>query len=406
MLPAPTLSSALFWISAICCLIAQVALTMVLLLTSAMMVRGVQVVGRVDPGFNKQDVIAVSPSLVHSGYDSTRAGLFMEEFLGRLAAVPGVRQVTRGNVPLETPMYAFIGRPDDSVPGEAGWNGQVNPVSETFFEALDIRIVRGRAFTRAEVQNDMSVVVISESTAETLWPDQEPIGKVMSVTPLDEEAPKRLRSGTFAQARVIGVAADAQMTGVGIWPRRYVYVPGDYGTPMLRTSGDPDVAGRVRAMARLIDPNVLLKVRTLEEAIWQSSGWLESAKLISKAAAALGILSLLMAVVGLFGLTAYAVEQRTREFGVRMALGAGAGNVMRLVTGQSLRMVSIGAAIGVLAGVALSGVLSSAMFGVSGNAPLMYALVALLLAVVTVLACAVPAWRATRVDPMVALRTD
>jgi len=120
----------------------------------------------------------------------------------------------------------------------------------------------------------------------------------------------------------------------------------------------------------------------------------------------MGLLSLLMAVVGLFGLTAYAVEQRTREFGVRMALGADAGNVLGLVAGQSLRLVAIGAAIGVVAAIATAGVLRAVLFGVRGNEPVVYVVVVLLLGVVSVLACWIPARRATRIDPMTALRSD
>jgi putative ABC transport system permease protein len=326
--------------------------------------------------------------------------------LGRLASVPGVRQVTRGNVPMQDRTFAFITSPNEAVSGETVSNGHINSVSETFFEVLDIEIVRGRAFTRAEVLNRVPVVVISESTAETLWPDQEPIGKVVSATSLDQYSRKELRDGTFAQARVIGVARDAQMSGFGMYPRRYVYVPGNHATPMLRTTGDPDVASRVRAMTRLIDPNVIVDVRTLDQAVLTSSGWVESARLIANSAASAGILSLLMALVGLFGLTSYMVEQRTREFGVRMALGARAGSVLRLVAGQSLRLVAIGATIGVVSGIAMAGLLRSAMFGLRNTEPVMYVLIVVLLAAVSIVACGIPAWRATRVEPMVALRTD
>jgi putative ABC transport system permease protein len=147
-------------------------------------------------------------------------------------------------------------------------------------------------------------------------------------------------------------------------------------------------------------------VRTLDQAVLTSSGWVESARLIANSAASAGILSLLMALVGLFGLTSYMVEQRTREFGVRMALGARSGSVLRLVAGQSLRLVAIGAAIGVVSGIAMTGLLRSAMFGLRNTEPLMYVLIVVLLAAVSILACGIPAWRATRVEPMVALRTD
>jgi ABC-type antimicrobial peptide transport system permease subunit len=175
---------------------------------------------------------------------------------------------------------------------------------------------------------------------------------------------------------------------------------------MLRTNGDAAVPTRVRALTRQIDPNVIVRVRTLEEAIWSSSGWLESARLMTNSAAVMGILSLLMAVVGLFGLTAYAVEQRTREFGVRMALGAGAATVLRLVTGQSLRLVAIGAVIGMMGGIAIGGLVRSQLLGASPNSWPMFVLVVLLLAAVSTLACLIPAWRATRVDPLIALRSD
>jgi len=369
-------------------------------------VRGVQEASTIDPGFNRHNVIAVSPSLAHNGYDSVRTARFMEEFRARLATIHGVEAVTLGNVPMENDAYALITRPGEIIAEELRWNGQVNAVSETFFDVLGIDVVRGRAFTRAEVLTGAPVAVISQRTAATLWPDQEAVGRIISVTPLNGNGRKVLAAGAFTEARVVGIARDAQMSSLGVVPRRYVYVPGDFWTPMMRTNGDPEVSNRVRAMTRLIDPNVIVSVRTLDEVIWRSSGWLESAKLMTTSAASMGVLSLLMAVVGLFGLTAYAVEQRTREFGVRMALGAGAGNVLSLVAGQSLKLVAIGGAIGVVAAIASAGILRAVLFGVSGNEPLVYVAVVVLLGVVSTLACWIPARRATRIDPMTALRSD
>lgn len=386
--------------------VSQVALTTVLLLGSAMMVRGVQAATTLDPGFRRHDVIAVSPSLAHNGYDSVRRERFMEEFLARLATIPGVEGVTRGNVPMENSEYALITRPGELVVERMRWNGEFNAVDENFFAVLDIDLVRGRTFSRAEVLAGAPVAVISQQTAATLWPDQEAVGRIISVTPLNRTARTELVEGTFTEARVIGIVRDAQMSSLTVVPRRYVYLPGDYWTPMIRTSGDADVAERVRAMTRLIDPNVVVRVRSLDEAIWESSGWLESARLMTNSAAVMGVLSLLMAVVGLFGLTAYAVEQRTREFGVRMALGANATNVLGLVAGQSLRLVAIGAAIGVAAGIATAAVLRAVLFGVRGNEPIVYVGVVLLLGVVSIMACWIPARRATRIDPMTALRSD
>jgi hypothetical protein len=226
--------------------VSQVALTTVLLLGSAMMVRGAQEASTIDPGFNRHDVIAVSPSLAHNGYDSVRSARFMEEFQARLATIPGVLAVTLGNVPMEDEAYALITRPGEIVAGESRWNGQFNAVSETFFDVLGIDVVRGRAFTRAEVLTRAPVAVISQRTAATLWPDQEAVGKIISVTPLNGTGRKEFPAGSFTEARVVGIVRDAQMSSLGIVPRRYVYLPGDFWTPLMRTNGDAEVVNGVR----------------------------------------------------------------------------------------------------------------------------------------------------------------
>jgi putative ABC transport system permease protein len=207
---------------------------------------------------------------------------------------------------------------------------------------------------------------------------------------------------------VIGIAADVQSMTLGIVPRRYAYVPGDYWDLMIRRDpgGAAAVEERLQALAQEIDPDVALWTRSLEQVIWSSSGFLAIARTMTMIGAGVGGLSLALAMIGLFGLTAYAVEQRTREFGVRMALGAQALDVVRLVSGQSLRLVAIGAVIGLAGAAAGGGVLRRTLYGVTAVDPLAYAAVATLLAVVAFLACWIPARRATRVDPMIALRVD
>jgi putative ABC transport system permease protein len=373
-----------------------------------MLLRGLVHATNLDPGFDRHDVIAVSPRLTLSGYDSLKARVFMADFAARVGSLNGVRAVTRGNVPIENWAPAWIARPDEAPPSPGTrWNGSFNAVSETFFDALGTQIVRGRGFTQAEVRSEAPVVIVSETTARTLWPNMEAIGQVVSVRPAVRGVPGRPREGLFESARVIGVARDAQVQRLTSVPRRHIYLPGDYWTLMLRrTPGDEEVMTRLRDLARSIDPGVVLHTRSLDEVIWRSTGWLSTARLTSLFAVTLGGLSLLMAVIGLFGLTAYAVEQRTREFGVRMALGAQAGSVLRLVVRQGVRLVVIGGVLGVAGGMAGSGVLRSMLFGVSPVDPLAYAAVILLLATVTTVACLVPALRATRVDPVVALRAD
>jgi putative ABC transport system permease protein len=198
------------------------------------------------------------------------------------------------------------------------------------------------------------------------------------------------------------------MNRLGAVSRRYAYVPGDYWDLMVRRRAADAAAvdERIRTLAREIDPDVVLWTRSMEQVIRNSNGFIAIAPLITMIGAVLGLLSLALAVVGLYGLTAYAVEQRTREFGVRMALGARAGDVVGLVAGQSLRLVAIGAVVGLAAAAAGGGLLRSLVFGVRALDPLAYAGVILVLASVALLACYVPARRATRVDPMIALRSD
>jgi predicted permease len=393
--------------------VSQVALTMVLLIGSGMLLRGLLAAGAVDPGFDRHDVLVVRPSLRLSGYDTTRARLFIDDLLSRAMSISGVQSVTRGNVPMLNFAPAAVA-PVAGDPAGSNSGGQFNAVSETYFGTLGIPIERGRAFTAEEVRREASVVILSATTARTLFPGEEALGKLVSVRPRVRGTPEGSRDGSrptegrFESARVIGIAADVQSMTLGIVPARYAYVPGDYWDLMIRR--DPRAATaveeRLQALAREIDPDVALWTRSLEQVIWNSSGFLAIARTMTIVGAGVGGLSLVLAMIGLFGLTAYAVEQRTREFGVRMALGARSLDIVRLVSGQSLRLVAIGAVIGLAGAAAGGGVLRRTLHGVSAVDPLAYAAVATILAVVAFLACGIPARRATRVDPMTSLRAD
>jgi predicted permease len=393
--------------------IAQIAMTMMLLVTAGMLLRGLLHVAAVDTGFDRQEVMVVRPSLALSGYDTTRARLFIDELQARLMAVPGVQSVARGNVPFLNTAVATVERAGGEASGTAT-GGQFNAVSESFFSTLGIEIERGRAFTAEEVRQEAPVAILGATTARTLFPGEEALGKLVTIRPrvrgsseLNRGQDLRPAEGRFENARVVGIASDA-MNRLGAVSRRYAYVPGDYWDLMVRRRAADAAAvdERIRTLAREIDPDVVLWTRSMEQVIRNSNGFIAIAPLITMIGAVLGLLSLALAVVGLYGLTAYAVEQRTREFGVRMALGARAGDVVGLVAGQSLRLVAIGAVVGLAAAAAGGGLLRSLVFGVRALDPLAYAGVILVLASVALLACYVPARRATRVDPMIALRSD
>jgi predicted permease len=394
--------------------IAQVAMTMMLLITAGMLLRGLFHAAAVDTGFDRQEVMVIRPGLTLSGYDTARARIFIDALQGRLVAVPGVQSVARGNVPFLNTALATVTRAGGEPAGVAT-GGQFNAVSESYFATLGIVIERGRAFTAEEVRQEAPVAILSAATARTLFPGEEALGKLVTIRPtvrggseLNRGRDLRPSEGRFESARVVGIAADAQMNRLGLVNRRYAYVPGDYWDLMVRR-GPADAAQvdeRILTLAQEIDPDVVLRTRSMEQVIRASSGFIAIAPLVTTIGAVIGILSLALAVVGLFGLTAYSVEQRTREFGVRMALGARAADVVRLVTGQSLRLVAIGAVLGLAGAAAGGGVLRNLLLGVRTVDPLAYGGVAIVLAVVAFLACYVPARRATRVDPMIALRSD
>jgi hypothetical protein len=293
---------------------------------------------------------------------------------------------------------------------DQGGNQYANlPLAEipaTFLDTIGTPLVLGRAFTADDVNAHTPVLIVSESTARSLWPGESALGKLLRIEqPLRDGSTKIILSS----AQVVGVARDNQMYRSGETLPLMVYLPGAApgemdSTVLVRTTTD---AAAVKPLARreayAVEPVLRLYVNTFEEIIAREQTIMSAA---SHGATVLGTLALMLAVIGLYGVMAWLVVQRTREIGIRMALGAQAHNVLVLVMAQGMKLVLFGLVIGIPASLAVARLLSSMLVGVTTNDALTIAVVTALLVGVTLLACYLPARRATRVDPLETLRYE
>jgi putative ABC transport system permease protein len=383
--------------------VAQVALCLSLLIPAGLLVRGLQRAAAIDRGFETKRLLAVGYSLELSGYDSARARQFSREMISRLQSLPGVKSVVPGSTPFQVAARKSVILPGNS----QRFPSYVIAAAPGYFETIGIPIMRGRGFTARDPLGGAHLIVVSEAAARNLWPGEDPIGKRLRVAPRDETEPAM---NDFAE--VIGVAKDIQVWQFGDIPRVLVFEPMiekewmEFGL-LVRTSGDAtELKSLARATARSLEPTVRLWVDTPEEELAGSKSGTQNTRMASQLASGLGLLALLLAAIGIYGVTAYSVSRRTREIGIRIALGASRGKVLLLVLKQGLWLVGIGGALGVAGGAAVARLLSTLLFGLSTLDPITFGVVSLFLVIVTLLAIFLPARRATKVDPMVALRFE
>jgi len=373
----------------------QVAVCMILLIAAGLLMRGLHYAQTVDPGFEMKGVAAMFLNLGTQGYDENRGADFTRQMSERVAGYPGVVEVAEAEcAPLSHDFSADGGW---TVPGRTEkYLIEYNHVSPGYFSLIGIPIVRGRGFTQAESRDDAAVIIVTESTARRLWPGQDPVGKT-------------LRESSGRQDTVIGVAKDAQVSHLGELNGSYLYFPAGPRDTMrtyvlVRHAGDyGPVAKAMRDTVQSLDPNVSVDVVRLEDYL---EIWRTPSRIVAALSGALGVLALLLASIGVYGMVSYGVSQRIREIGIRMTLGADGRQVMSLVLRQALRPVAIGALVGVIGCAAVSQVLSKVLYGIGSHDPIAFIGVPLFLLGIALIASYIPARRATKVDPVLALRYE
>jgi putative ABC transport system permease protein len=382
--------------------VAEVALSLMLLASAGLLIRTLGVLERVSPGFRPERAITMQLLLPQTRYSNTASMIaFYRRLHEEVAAIPSV---TASAVATTLPMtgsdigMGFVpdGRVvDPNVRTSASFFG----VSPDYFTTLGIKIVRGRAFTERDDEQAPPVVVINETMAAKYWPGEDPIGKRV-----------KLSYNNSGPREIVGIAGDVKQTNLtdAVSPQMYtpfVQAPWPFLTAVARTTASPEAAaGSMRQALAHLDPEQAAgELRTFDQYMARSIATPRFTAILLGTFAAL---ALLLAGFGLYGVMAYSVAQRSREIGIRMALGAQSGDVRSLVVNQAVRLGTAGLIIGIAGALAVTRVLDSLLFGVTASDPLTFAGVSAALITVLLLAAYLPARRATRVDPIVALRAD
>jgi putative ABC transport system permease protein len=384
-------------------IVAQVAVSFLLLIGAGLMLRSFAKLQHVDPGFQPENVLTMQIGLDFTKYNTNdKQRAFFETFLDKVEAQSGVKSAAASMmIPLNGDMR-MTG--DFEIEGQTPLPGQVHPISdfrvitENYFETLRIPVLAGRAFTRADRPGAPDVAIVNRSAARHYWGAQDPIGKRFSAD-----------SGK-SWIQIVGVASDVRQYGLDKAPVDEIYVPLAQ-SPFLdavltiKTTAEPmSIARSVIELLYAIDPNQpAARVRSLEQVRAES---VAGPRLTTNLLGLFALLALAIAATGIGGVMALAVGQRRHEIGVRMAIGARPAEILRMILGQGMALALIGVAIGLFGALWLTRLLQQLLFEVTPNDPLTYIGVAVVLGLAALVACYVPARRAARVDPIVALRTE
>jgi putative ABC transport system permease protein len=382
--------------------VAEVAAAFVLLIGAGLMIKSLLNLQRVDAGLRPENVLTLSVTLPDSKYPTPQSRApFFQRLLERVSALPGAQAAGVINL---LPMQNWGWNSDFQIEGRTPFPSGKAPIVENrtvspdYFRAMGIPLAAGRFLTDQDNEKSERVTLINQTFAQRYFPNEDPIGR-------------RINAGVGGWMTIVGIVGDVKQAGLANSVRIEHYAPhaqiqiSNTMCLVVRTSSDPTaLAAAIRRETQAIDPaQPVFNIKTMETVIAES---VSDRRLNMVLLGVFSGLALLLAVIGIYSVMSYTVTQSTRELGIRMALGAQARDVLKLVVGQGVTLAAIGLVIGLIAAFALTRLMATLLFGVGATDPLTFAGVSALLIVVALLACVIPARRATKVDPMVALRHE
>lgn len=383
----------------------EVALSFVLLVGAGLMIRSFIRLHKVDLGFNPDHLVAMNFQLSRLKYQGRQSAQFFRQLVERVESLPGVEAaggitaVFIEGLP-NSSNFTIEGRPP--LPAAEQTEAPTDFVTPSYFRTMGIPLLRGRELSEQDGPDSQRVVIINNTFARRFWPTEDPVGKRFKFGDPDSTAP---------WLTIVGIVGDMRRTGFDSPVRCEAFLPYTqrqfnlFIELVVRTASDPRaIVGPVREIVTSIDPNQPIShVRTMDQVL---GGMIAQRRLNTILFALFAGVALVLAAVGVYGVISYSVTQRTHEIGIRMALGAGRGEVLKLVVGNGMTLVGIGIGIGLISAAALTRLMVTLLYGVSPTDPVTFALISAVLAGVALVACLVPARRATKVDPMIALRYE
>jgi putative ABC transport system permease protein len=386
--------------------VGELAIAVVLLVAAALLIQSLWRLQQVNPGLQPNNVLTFNVVLPDIQYGAAKQSQFYQDLRNRLSALPGVKSASSVfPLPLSGDRFSISfqieGRP---VARKDEPSGDLFVVDNGYFQTMGIPLIKGRDFNQFDEQKSSPVIIVTETLARQYFPGEDPLGKRIHPGISTIEGQKSV------MREIVGVVGDVRNRGLNVEPRAAYYlphtqVPFTQMIGVVKTTTDPkSIISAVTKEVAAMDKDVpLFAVKTMDEYLATS---VAAPRFNTTLLSIFATVALVLTIVGLYGVMSYSVAQRTSEIGIRLALGAQTSDVLKMIVKQGITLVALGLSIGLLGALALMKVVAGLLFGVNTRDPLTFAVVALLLATIALLACLVPAWHATKVDPMEALRCE